>query len=76
MASNGKRSPEEIRSSIRANRAQLGIAVETLRGEIQQATDWRRQLRENHETAVIAAAGAGFVLGGGLGGLVNLVFRR
>ena len=75
MAS-GKRSPEEIRASIEANRAELGIAVERLRGEVAEASDWRKQLRRKHQPAVAAAAGLGFLLGGGIGGLTDLVFRR
>jgi hypothetical protein len=71
----GQRTPEEIRASIEANRAELGLAVERLRGEVQQATDWRSHLRRNHQQAVIGAAGAGFVLGGGIGGLLGL-FKR
>lgn len=72
----GKRNPEEIRASIEANRAELGLAVERLRGEVTEATDWRKQLRRNHQKAVGAAAGLGFVLAGGLSGLTDLVFRR
>lgn len=72
----GRRSPEEIRRSMEANRAELGLAVEKLRVEVAAATDWRKQLRQNHEQAVTAAAGLGFLLGGGVGGLVDLVFRR
>lgn len=75
MAS-GRRSPQEIQRSIEANRAELGLAVEKLRAEVAEATDWRKRLRQNHQQAVAAAAGAGFVLGGGLGGLVDLVLRR
>ena len=72
----GQRSPEEIRASIEANRAELGIAIERLRGEATEAADWRKHLRRNHQPAVMAAAGAGFLLGGGIGGLVDLVFHR
>lgn len=72
----GKRSPEEIRASIEANRAELGLAVERLRGEVAEASDWRKHLRRNHQPAVAAAAGLGFLLGGGIGGLTDLVFRR
>ena len=39
------RTPEEIRRSIEANRAELGMAVEKLRGEVAEVTDWREQLR-------------------------------
>ena len=34
------RTPEEIRESIEANRAELGLAVERLRREVTKATDW------------------------------------
>jgi multidrug resistance efflux pump len=70
-----ERTPEEIRASIEANRKQLGTAVERLRGEVAEATDWRKQLRRNQRNAIIGAAVAGFVLGGGFGGIVGL-FRR
>ena len=70
-----ERTPEEIRASIQANRAELGIAVERLRDEVAEATDWRKQLRHNHRQAVMGAAGAGFFLGGGLGGILG-VFKR
>ena len=39
------RTPEEIRRSIEANRAELGLAVEKLRGEVVEIADWRKQLR-------------------------------
>ena len=35
------RSPEEIRQSIEANRAELAMSLERLRGEVAQVTDWR-----------------------------------
>ncbi len=70
-----QRTPEEIRASIEANRAELGIAVERLRAEVQEATDWRKHLVQHHQQAVMGAAVAGFVLGGGIGGLLGL-FRR
>ena len=71
----GQRTPEEIRDSIEANRAELGLAVERLRVEVKEATDWRRLLRENHQPAVIGAGVAGFVLGGGIAGIVG-IFKR
>jgi dienelactone hydrolase len=67
------RSPEEIRRSIEANRAELGLAVERLRGEVQKATDWRAHLERHHQQVVIAAGVVGFVLGGGIAGLVGLI---
>jgi hypothetical protein len=70
-----ERTPEQIRDSIESNRMDLGRAVERLRDEVAEATDWRKHLRNNHQQAVIAAAGAGFVLGGGIGGVLG-IFRR
>ena len=70
------RSPEEIRRSIEANRAELGLAVERLRGEVAEATDWRKHLRNNQKQVVIGAAVAGFVLGGGIGALTGLLTGR
>ena len=54
-----QRSPEEIRRSIEANRADLGLAVEKLRGEVTKATDWRSQLRTHQREVIIGAAVAG-----------------
>ena len=64
---NANRSPDEIRRDIEQHRRELGDAIGRLRGEVKQATDWRAQLAANQQKAVIAAAVAGFVLGGGLG---------
>jgi len=71
----GVRSPEEIRQSIEANRAQLGVAVERLRAEVTEATDWRKKLVAHRRNVLIGAAGAGFVLGGGLAALGGLLRR-
>lgn len=71
----GVRSPEEIRQSIEANRAELGVAVERLRAEIDEITDWRKQLLLRRKNLIIGAAVAGFVLGGGLAA-VGGIFRR
>ena len=68
-----KRTAEEIRRSIEANRADLGLAVERLRAEVTEVTDWRKQLRKHQKEALIGAAVAGFVLGGGIAGLVGLI---
>lgn len=69
------RSPEEIRQSIEANRAQLGSAVERLRSEFAEATDWRKKLVENRRNVLIGAAVAGFVLGGGIAAIGGLFSR-
>jgi hypothetical protein len=70
------RSPHEIRESIEANRAELGLAVERLRGEVTKATDWRRQLELHKKEVLIGAAVAGFVLGGGIAAMTGLLTGR
>jgi hypothetical protein len=70
------RTPEEIRASIEQNRQELGSSLEKLRGEVEQLTDWRSQLRRHQQQLTIGAAVAGFVLGGGIAGLNALTFGR
>ena len=70
------RSPEEIRASIEANRADLALAVETLRGEVAKATDWRGQLRAHKREVIIGAAVAGFVVGGGIAAFTGALTGR
>ena len=70
------RSPEDIRRSIEANRAELGVAVEQLRGELTKATDWRAQIRRHQKEIMIGAAVTGFVLGGGIAGVGRLLRPR
>ncbi len=70
------RSPEEIRASIDQNLQELGTSLEKLRVEVVRATDWRSQLRNHQQQAVIGAAVAGFVLGGGIAALGALTFGR
>jgi hypothetical protein len=67
------RTAEEIRSSIEANRAELGLALERLRAEVAEVTDWRKQLNKHRREALIGAAVAGFVLGGGIAALTTLI---
>jgi len=70
------RTPEEIRNSIERNRQDLGTAVEQVRVEVAKLADWRSQLRANQQPALIGAAVAGFVIGGGVAALGALVFGR
>ena len=67
------RSAEEIRQSIEANRAELGLAVERLRGEVTRATDWRGQFQRHRKEVLIGAAVAGFVLGGGIAAMTGML---
>jgi len=70
------RTPEQIRASIELNRRELGSSIELLRNEVTALTDWRRQLREHRRDALIAAAVAGFVIGGGIAGVTGVLFGR
>ena len=67
------RTPEEIRRSIEANRAELGMAVDRLRAEVSEVTDWRKQINRRRKQFLIGAAVAGFVIGGGIAALGALV---
>ena len=69
------RSPEQIRRSIEATRQELAFSVNDLRSKVSQIADWRRQLVENRQTALIGAAAAGFVLGGGVAATFSLLRR-
>ena len=70
------RSPEQIRASIEANRTELAHSLERLRGEVAEITDWRAQIVKHQKQVLIGAAAAGFVLGGGIAGIVGLFRRR
>jgi len=73
---NRDRTPDEIRASIEQNRHQLGTSLVLLRDEVSQLTDWRAQVKRNEKNLQIAAAAAGFVLAGGIGGTLNVLFGR
>jgi hypothetical protein len=70
------RTPEEIRRSIEANRAELGMAVDRLRAEVAEIADWRKQINMRRKQFLIGAAVAGFVIGGGIAALGALVSGR
>jgi hypothetical protein len=67
------RTAEEIRRSIEANRAELGLAVDRLRAEVDEVKDWRKQINKRRQPVLIGVAVAGFVLGGGIGAVVDLI---
>ncbi len=71
-----QRNAEEIRRSIEANRAELGIAVDRLRAEVAELANWRKQINKRRQQFLIGAAVAGFVIGGGIAALGALVTGR
>jgi hypothetical protein len=75
MAS-GARSPEVIRQSIEETRRELAFSVNDLRSKMTEIADWRKQLTRNRRTALVSAAVAGFVVGGGVAATLSLLGRR
>ncbi len=71
-----QRTPEQIRASIEQNRRELGTSIERLHQEVAVLTDWRRHLVVHQKKAVMGAAIAGFVIGGGIGAIGGLFRRR
>jgi hypothetical protein len=69
-------SPEIIRASIEETRRDLAFSVNDLRSKMAELTDWRRQLTENRNAALVGAAVAGFVVGGGIAATFSLLSGR
>ena len=76
MPDSGTRSPELIRSQIEETRRELAFSVNDLRSKVNEITDWRSQLVKNKRNALIGAAVAGFVIGGGVAATVSILTRR
>ena len=70
------RSPEMIRASIEETRHELAFSVNDLRSKVAEITNWRGQLIKNRKQALIGAAVAGFVLGGGVAAGISLITGR
>jgi hypothetical protein len=58
-----QRTPAEIRNSIEANRMELAVSIDRLRGEVTRLTDWRGQLERHRTELTIGAAVVGLMLG-------------
>jgi len=69
------RSSAEIRASLEETRRELSYSVNDLQSKLRDVTNWRAKLARNQKTAIIGAAVAGFVIGGGIGATFGL-FRR
>jgi Protein of unknown function (DUF3618) len=75
MAGNA-RTPEQVRRDIEAERTQLAEAVDALRDSVGEATDIGSKVRAKLPAVAGAAAGAGFLLAGGIGATMRLFARR
>jgi hypothetical protein len=71
-----QRSSAEIRASIEETRRELSYSVTDLQAKVKELTDWRTRLAANQKNAIIGAAVAGFVIGGGIAATVRLFRRR
>ena len=58
-----QRSPAEIRSSIEANRMELAVSIDRLRGEVTRLTDWRGHVQRHRGQLIAGAAVVGLVMG-------------
>jgi len=65
-----------IRTSIEETRHELAFSVNDLRSKMAELTNWRGQLIKNRKQALIGAAVAGFVIGGGVAAGISLISRR
>jgi hypothetical protein len=72
----GRRSPEMIRAEIEETRRELAFSVNDLRSKVTELTNWRGQLIRNRKAALVGAAVAGFVIGGGVAATVSVITRR
>jgi hypothetical protein len=66
----------ELRRRIESERNALATSVDSLRSEISEATNISAKLRAKLPAAAGGALAAGFVLAGGIGATVRLVFRK
>jgi hypothetical protein len=76
MAATNNRSPQDIRRDIAAERAELADAVEDLRAGLGEAADVGGKVRAHLPVAAAGALGVGFVVAGGVGATMRLLFRR
>jgi hypothetical protein len=72
MATTDSRSTEQVRRDIEAERDRLADAVDDLRSGLSP----QKMLKGKVPVAAAAAFGAGFLLAGGIGATMRLIFRR
>jgi hypothetical protein len=70
------RSAMEIKASIEANRQELAGSIASLKGEVTELTNWRKQIVRHQPQVLAGAAVAGFVLAGGLAAIGGVLSRR
>ena len=66
-----QRTSAEIRASIEDTRRELSYSVNDLQSKVKELTNWRAKLAKNQRKAIIGAAVAGFVIGGGIAAIIR-----
>jgi hypothetical protein len=72
MATSDNRTTEQVRRDIEAERQRLAGAVDDLRSGLSPD----KMLKGKLPIAAAAAFGAGFLISGGIGATMRLIFRR
>jgi hypothetical protein len=73
---NSGRTTEDVRRDLEAERERLASAADSLRDSLGDATDITGKLRAKLPIVAAGALGAGFLLAGGVGATMRLIFRR
>jgi hypothetical protein len=76
MVATNSRTTADVRREIATERDQLADAVDDLRTGLGEATDIEGKLRARLPLVAAGALGAGFVVAGGIGATMRLLFRR
>jgi len=76
MAATNSRTTQDVRRDIAAERDQLAASVEDLRKGLGEVADVGGKLRANLPVVAAGALSAGFVIAGGVGATMRLLFRR
>jgi hypothetical protein len=67
---------EDVRRDLEQERDQLASAADSLRENIEEATDITGKMRAQLPLVAGGALAAGFLLAGGIGATARLIFRR
>ena len=76
MASSNSRTVEQVRLEIEHEREELAGAADDLLESFADATNVGAKVRAKLPVVAAGAFGVGFILAGGIGATVRLIFRR
>ena len=75
-AARNSRGVEDVRRDLEQERDRLASAADSLRENIEEATDITGKMRAQLPLVAGGALAAGFVVAGGIGATARLIFRR